>query len=205
MSAWRIGHIKNPCTFRPQAEYAWNNRFDDILKVYRTIYCAREILTCFRELLADFRPNEKAIGEFQKMFGEKPPSAGVVLEEWYDKHVLVSVKIKLKEGALVDIENTDESARLKSKHPSFFAGIGIDEMSIARLRKRDRRVTQYISRLYYDQGKSGIQFRSHTDDGVCTALFEGRALLQSLDKPIRITHDMIEFKQVCVEYNLIVV
>jgi hypothetical protein len=48
----------------------WNHRFDDPRREYRTIYAADKKETCLREVLADLRPDKKAVAEFKKLFGD---------------------------------------------------------------------------------------------------------------------------------------
>jgi RES domain-containing protein len=60
--------------FPPSRFLSWRNRFDHPDKVFRTLYCAEQRQTAFREVLADFRPNAKARAEYRRLHGEELPA-----------------------------------------------------------------------------------------------------------------------------------
>jgi hypothetical protein len=69
----------------------WQHRWDGPQREYRTLYCAESELTCVREVLADLRPNAKAIAELKELFGDDTPAlqgVGEVAAEWRDAHLL---------------------------------------------------------------------------------------------------------------------
>lgn len=202
MSVWRIGYKRSPYSVAPLELYSWNNRFDDYFRKYRTLYCAKDKKTCFRELLADLRPNSKAMVDFKKVFGEDAAPVGVVKREWYEKHALVEATINKHTGSLVNIERLSERLKLMTRHAAFLFNRGIIHLDISELRKKDRAVTQYLSRAYFDEGKAGIRFKSHLDNKECIALFEGRAELVPAGEPIKLTPTLSPFQEVCKEFGL---
>lgn len=205
MANWRIGFRRNPCGFTSYKYYGWHNRYDDILKKYRTVYCAGTKRTCFRELLADFRKNAKAIREYKKLFGTEPEYAGVVLENWYDRRVLVRVRIHLIKGMIVDVENPHERRRFINQKPELLETYGFGHLDTVELRSRNREFTQKMSRYYFDEGKAGIKFRSLLDNHPCIAIFEGRGELKSVGEALPIEPHMREFRDVCAELGLQIV
>ena len=53
----RVGYRLDPTAFTPRDLYAYNHRFDDAQKRFRTLYLTEPPETALREVLADFRPN----------------------------------------------------------------------------------------------------------------------------------------------------
>lgn len=196
MAVWRVGHFKSPCDFTPDHLCAWNHRFDDPLREYRTIYAADKKETCLREVLADLRPNKKALADFNKTFGADPATtdAGKVTRAWRRKHVLAQADIDISSGTMAKIETTavrtDLSRRLKQ------------QLDVETIRGGDRDLTRSISRELYNDGHCGIEFRSRLDKAPCHALFEGRARLEQVGKAVSLADDAAELIAVCQEYNL---
>jgi hypothetical protein len=204
---WRLGHRKNTCDFTPHRLYQWHHRFDDPKRKYRTLYCANRAITCLRELLADLRPNTKAIAEFEELFSDLPEEsltiAGVVSAEWRRAHVLAKAEIQPRGVILVNVESPPEIKRQEKIHHELLQKHGITSLNIARLRSRQRVITQLISRTLYEEGHVGVQFRSRLDQLVCYALFEGRASLQLVDQAIPLTQYHPDLIRVCGEYTLV--
>lgn len=196
MAVWRVGYYKSPCDFTPHHLCAWNHRFDDPRREYRTIYAADKKETCLREVLADLRPNKKALADFAEVFGADPamPDAGKVTQAWRRKHVLARADIEISSGAMARIEapglRAGLSRRLKRR---------VDAETI---HGRDRDFTRAISRELYDGGHCGIAFRSRLDKAPCHALFEGRARLEQTGQAVPLADDVAELIAVCREYGL---
>lgn len=196
MAVWRVGFFASPCEFTPRDLCGWNHRFDDPQREYRTIYAADKKETCLREVLADLKPNKKALADFKKNFGddEALTCAGLVTRAVRRKHVLVQAGIVVSSGAAVDIESAgvlkDLSARLEQT------------LDTARIRGKDRALTRAASRLLYSDGHSGISFRSRLDTLACHALFEGRAHLEQTGKSTPLTDPIPELIAVAREYGL---
>ncbi len=207
MLVWRLAHPRNPCQFVPRRHCSWNNRFDDPQKKYRTLYGARLAITCLRELLADLRPNTKAITEFEHVFGKGggsgPIPAGVVSMQWRRSHVLVSAIPTLRQGRLVAIEAPQQRQRLEALHKPLLKKFGIAALTIATLRTRERPVTRAISRTLYSEGHAGISFTSRLDSKPCYAFFEGRATLQQSGHIIPMTANHPDLIKVCGDYTLV--
>ncbi|MCI0549173.1 MAG: RES domain-containing protein [Candidatus Rokubacteria bacterium] len=195
--------MKAPLDYVPRELSSWHHRFDDPRREYRTLYCADEKLTCLREVLADLRPNAKALAEFASLFGDASLiPAGEISRAWRRQHALAPASIALVGGALVDLDDVPSRERLARRHARLLARHGMRHLDISEVRSRQRPVTQAISRTLYDEGAAGVRFRSNLDDRPCTALFEGRGRLEPAGTPIPLTRDLPELLQVCAEYSL---
>lgn len=207
MAIWRLAHARNPCDFVPRRYCSWNNRFDDPLKKYRTVYGARLAITCLRELLADLRPNAKALAEFGELFGSSaddgPIIAGVVSKQWRRSHVLVPAEAKFTQGRLVAIEAPSIIQQLSERHQKLLKQFGVDALTVATLRSRQRPLTRAFSRTLFESGHAGITFHSRLDGKPCYAYFEGRAALKPVGPVIPLTQNHPDLIKVCGEYTLV--
>jgi hypothetical protein len=203
-AVWRLGHAAAPLAHVPRELCSWNHRFDDPRREYRTLYAADLPITCLREVLADLRPNATALAEFAQFFGDSASiPAGEISRAWRRRHALAPASIALHGGALVDLDDIPSRERLARQHARLLAAHRMQHLDISEVRSRSRPVTQAISRSLYDEGASGVRFRSNLDDQPCMALFEGRGRLEPAGAPIALTRDVPELLQVCAEYSLV--
>lgn len=201
---WRVGWSSTPLDFIPREYCSWQNRFDDPRRRYRTLYVAEQQVTCLREVLADLRPNTKALTDFQEVFGSSPYLiAGEVSWEFRWKRVLAPARIHLLEGDLVNLDEVAVRRRLERRHSAILQQYGMDYLDISEIRSDARIITQTISGSLYDEGAAGIRFRSRLDDLPCIVLFDGRAILSSAGDPLPLTNPIPALLQVCDEYNLV--
>jgi RES domain len=202
---WRLGHRDDPLEFVPRRLCGWHHRWDDPERRYRTIYCAENELTCLREVLADLRPNAKAIAELKELFGEDTRAlrgVGEVAAEWRAAHLLcpalaVSGHRFCDLDAEVELRNELEHALAV-----LLAVHDMDHLDIAQVRSRDRIVTQTVGRILYERAYAGVRFGSNIDDRPCYALFEGRAELEANGEPLELTPDLGPLRRVCDEFGL---
>ena len=188
----------------PRHVYGWANRFDDIERQFRSLYCSAQRLTCLREVLADFRLNTKAIAEFRELFGESAQlPRGKVPLAFRARTVLAGATIHLRDGNLVDIDSVVVRAGLEERLARLLADYGMDHLNIGEIRSEDRAVTQTIARVLYDDGAAGIIFKSKLDDEPCAALFERRAYLASNGVFEPLSGAFPDLLQVCAEYGLV--
>lgn len=205
MPVWRLGHRLAPCDFPPKRFYAWTNRFDDPSHEYRTLYCADKKETCLREVLADLRPDIKAISEFRRLFGsggEEDESFGKVTKGWRRQNVLAQARIEALSGTVVDVENPSVRKSLERRLAEFLKKEGVRHFNPKELRSKKRHVTKCISRALFDDGYAGIKFHSHLDSLPCYALFEFRARLNQLGETIPLHENVPELVAVCKEFSL---
>lgn len=204
MAVWRVGYVASPCDFTPHHLCGWNHRFDDPRREYRTIYAADKKETCLREVLADLRPDKKAVAEFKRLFGDDDSveCAGRVTDTWRAKHVLVQVRISISSGEMADIESAPVLADLSERLERELSTRKLKRLDIARLRSQDRDLTRAASRLLHEDGHAGIDFRSRLDKIPCHALFERRASLAQEGVAIPLSSRFPELLSVCAEYSL---
>lgn len=198
---WRLGHRDAPLDYVPRHLCSWRHRWDDPEREYRTIYCAEAVLTCLREVLADLRPNAKAIAELKELFGEETPAlrgVGEVAAEWRDAHLLCPA-LALSDHEFCDV---DAEVELRNELALLLAIHDMDHLDISQVRSRDRIVTQTVGRTLYERDRAGVRFGSNLDDRPCYALFEGRAELAPNGDALELTPDLEPLRQVCDEFGL---
>lgn len=108
MRVWRLGFLPKPCEFLPRDCCHWNNRFDDPLKEYRTLYCADGKIACFREVFHDLRPEPKARQEFETLFGHDStlPGKGLITSKHLANRAIAQATIvTLANSPLIDVED----------------------------------------------------------------------------------------------------
>jgi hypothetical protein len=154
-------------------------------------------------VLQDLAPNAKAKADFAKLFGASNLIvAGTVPWAWRERKVLAPARIAA-EGPMIDLDDVAVIRALESTLAPLLASKGIAHLDISSLRSRDREVTQHISRTLFDDGASGLRFRSNCDDKPCFVVFEGRGLLEADGPAEPCTEDSPEFLQVCSELGLV--
>ena len=79
---------------------------------------------------------------------------------------------------------------------------GLKQLDAARLRRKDRALTQQVSRLLFDDREAGIKFNSHLDERPCYAFFEFRSHLKPTTPAISLSDEIPELVSVCREYGL---
>jgi hypothetical protein len=189
----------------PRPLCSWRHRWDDPERRYRTIYCAESELTCLREVLADLRPNAKAIAELKELFGDGTPAlrgVGEVAAEWREAHLLCPALV-LSEREFCDLD-AEVELRNELEHEFILLLVEheMDHLDISQVRSRDRIVTQAMSRALYVRGYAGVRFGSNLDDLPCYALFEGRAALHADGDPLELEPDLEPLRRVCDEFGL---
>jgi hypothetical protein len=159
-------------------------------------------------VLADLRPNAKAIAELEALFGGETPAlrgVGEVAAEWRDAHLLCPA-VAVSEHELCRLDAEVELRReLERELVWLLAEHDMDHLDIAQVRSRDRVVTQTVSRALYERWYGGVRFGSNLDDQPCYALFEGRARLEPDGPPFELAPDLEPLRQVCSELGLALV
>ncbi len=186
---WRVGYHLNPTAFTPRDLYAYNHRFDDAQRRFRTLYLAEQPETALREVLADFRPNLAAQQRFLERFGLQS-AADFAVEQvtaaWRRQHVLTAAMIDL-DGPLVDLTEVSARQEVERRHVGLLVDHGLDHLDLHEITTKRRAVTQTIAAELYDRGDAGVRFPSRLDGMACIALFEGRGVVHAVGDPIALT------------------
>jgi hypothetical protein len=203
---WRVGSRGNPLAFTPFELCAWNHRFDDAQRRFRTVYCAERPETSLREVLADFRPNLSAQRAFTEAFGaaalEDLPTAPVTAR-WREEHLLAPAEIVL-DGELIDLTDPAVRADLERRHTSLLIEHGLAHLDLHEITSRRRVVTQTIAADLFDRCNAGaLRFPSRLDGQPALVVFEGRGELVEAGDPVALTDPAPEaLLAVCREWGL---
>jgi hypothetical protein len=203
---WRVGSRGNPFAFTPFELCAWNHRFDDARRRFRTVYCAERPETSLREVLADFRPNLNAQRAFAEAFGaaalEDLPAAPVTAR-WREEHLLAPAEMVL-DGELIDLTDPTVRADLEQRHASLLIEHGLAHLDLHEITSRRRVVTQTIAADLFDRCNAGaLRFPSRLDGQPAFVVFEGRGELVEAGDPVALTDPAPEaLVAVCREWGL---
>lgn len=203
---WRVGHRADPLAFTPHSLCAWNHRFDDEARRFRTIYVAEHAATSLREVLADFRPKRSALGHYRATMGAAGsdlPSTSVTAS-WRRQHVLASVRVQL-DGPVCDLTDVAVRAAVEARHGQLLDDHGMSHLDLHEITSRRRVVTQTIAGALHDRGTAAIRFPSRLDGDACLAIFEGRGSLRAAGDPIALTDPPPQaLTEVAAQWQLIV-
>lgn len=186
---WRVGHHADPLGFPPVELYEFSNRFDDIDRRFRTLYCAEGPETCLREVLADFRPNVGALRRHVERYGPEAAqdfAPQPVTATWRMQHVLAPVVLRL-DGPLVDLLDVPCRQEIEDRHVDLLLEHGLEHLDLREITTGRRVITQTIAADLFDRGASAVRFPSRLDGNACVALFEGRSAAIAAGDAIALT------------------
>jgi RES domain-containing protein len=183
---WRVGYHADPCGFVPGELYAWNYRFDDVERRFRSLYLGELAETCLREVLSDLRPKAAALRRFIDTFGAEAAGdvpAAPVTESWRQQHVLVRARLNLA-GPMIDLCDADQLYEVEQHHVALLDEHELDHLDLSAVTSKQRLITQTIATDLHDRlGAAAIRFPSKHDGSPCVAVFEGRAQVEQTDDP----------------------
>ena len=186
---WRIGYHAGPTGYTPWELYAFNHRFDDRSRRFRTLYVAELPETCLREVLADYRPNLVAQQRHIERFGPEAAedfAPNPITAQWRRQHVLVSVDLHL-DGPLLDLIDLATRLEIEKRHLGLLREYDLEHLDLHEITTQRRVITQTIAAAAYDRGISAVRFPSRLDGGVYVALFEERGSVTVNAAPIALT------------------
>jgi hypothetical protein len=194
---WRIGRGSDPLAVRrPDARTLMSsesgNRFDSPDASYGVLYFSTTLRGCFGETLARFRPSLPMRTLVESDWEERGFMAvGAVPQEWRHRRSAARVEIE-SDWELLDIESRHTHQYLRRELALGLSALGYQDLDVATIRGRDRRVTRLISAWAYlaanDDGDllyGGIRYKSRLDSGwECWAVFEDVPLDPIETRPI---------------------
>lgn len=179
-SVARVGWRADPVSHHPRPDFS--NRFDDRDGRFRTLYVAAQETTALREVLADRRPELRAIAEIQQHRPEDfellrdtlQQTTRPITAEWRREHIVARGRLQA-EGPIADLTNPQDRQQLAVQHADLLAKHQHTQLDLPDAMSSDRTFTRELAARLYDDGYAGVKFRSQYDSQACWALFEGRA------------------------------
>jgi hypothetical protein len=190
----RVGRKPDPWAW-PRWEVAgedgtFGNRWDDAHSTYRVLYGSSQLVACFIETLARFRPDPHVLAELARIEGpEAAPVPGLLPRSWLQGQVVGEASV------LGRFCNVGAAASLGYLHGALAATLvryGIRQLDGAAIRQTaPRRFTQEISSYLYSlsdrRGRprfAGIAYLSRFGDRFRNwAIFERPAARPVIRKP----------------------
>lgn len=193
------------------------NRFDSPSGNFGVRYFATSLDGCFGETLARFRPDpllSEVIGDEWRKLGFM--AVGDIPADWRQRRTAVRVgfpsgghNAKFKDGAqFLDIESVETREAMRSDLAPLLAYYHYDDLDVALVRGRDRRVTRYISQWVFEQADedgdplyAGIRYLSRLNTAwECWAVFDDVEIEELERRPIR--GDDRSYKKIAKLYGL---
>jgi len=174
----------------------FGNRFDDPQGNYRVLYAATQLVSCFIETLARFRPDLSLIAELQEIAGEDDyVPLGTVPSDWCDRRVMGAATVT---GAYADIYSAGWVGYLRQTLASDCVALGIEDLDDSVLQQGEpRRLTQLASLKVNEAGLDGIYYRSrYGHDLENWALFEPFKI-NPYEAPIIVRPDDVDLQEAC--------
>jgi hypothetical protein len=154
------------------------NRFDSAMSNYYVWYCATEPDGCYGETLAPLRPDPKVRSAIKNdedgfmLIGDVPA-------DWRQRRVLTRATFP-PNRPFVDVEAAETRAVLSDELAWVLELVGLDDIDVAAIRSRDRRLTRWISQWVWQKHLDefqpkygGIRFCSKLNtEWECWAVFE---------------------------------
>jgi hypothetical protein len=220
---WRIGRDPDPLAASKSGgssevlKPGTGNRFDSPSGNYGVRYFATNLDGCFGETLARFRPDPllaEVIGDEWRKLGFM--AVGDIPADWRQRRTAVRVgfpnggrNAKFKDSArFLDIESVETREAMRPDLAPLLAYYHYDDLDVALVRGRDRRVTHYISQWVFEQVDddghplyAGIRYLSRLNTGwECWAVFDDVELEELERRPIR--GDDRSYKKIAKLYGL---
>lgn len=186
---YRIARGKKPWEFPDWSRastdsygaHTFGNRFDDPAGEYRVLYAASQLLSCYVETLARFRPDQKLKEELAAIQGEDDfQPIGYIPEDWFDNRYIGRATVK---GRYADLYTAEWVSQLRPHLQSQCIKLGLPELDLSVLMQPEKRIiTQMASNYINELGSfAGIYYSSrYGRDLENWALFEFQATIDPL-------------------------
>lgn len=160
-------------TSNPDGTITFGNRFDDPDGQYRVVYASSEIVGCYVETLARFRPDATLTPELQRIAGEDDfQPLGLIPEKWFENRVIGCAEVR---GKFAEIYTGGWVGHLRSRLSPVCEKLGLGEFDLSvPMQARERIVTQQVSGIVHDLANyAGICYASRFGEDMRNwALFE---------------------------------
>lgn len=180
---WRVARgdpfaLRDPPPPLSLSDRGVGNRFDSAAGNYRVWYFATELEGCYAETLAPLRPDPaviQAIGGDEEGF----MPFGEVAADWRQRRIAVRATFP-EDRPFLDVEASGTRAVLRNKLASVLPMLGLDDVDVAAIRSKDRRLTRIVSQWAWEEHEApgaspyaGIRFCSRLgSEWECWAVFE---------------------------------
>jgi hypothetical protein len=195
---WRVARGPDPLALPPPLEPSdadsplAGNRFDSPTGQYRVLYFGTKLEACFAETLSRLRPQpglREVIGADWTELGFMP--VGAVPADWRHRRLAVRAR-PIGDLPFLDAEAAETLAILRDALAPSLALYGYDDLDVALVRGRDKRVPRAISYWAFRQEShegepqfAGVRYTSRLgDEFECWALFDDVALEELEKRPI---------------------
>jgi hypothetical protein len=182
---YRIARGSNPWAFPDWSKVTidsygartFGSRFDDPAGEYRVLYASSQVLSCYVETLARFRPDYLLKAELAAIKGEDDfQPIGYVSLDWFENRYVGRARAK---GRYADIYTAEWVSQLRPQLQPECRNLGMPEFDLTVLMQAQRRIiTQMASNYINELGSfSGIYYASrYGNDLENWALFESKAV-----------------------------
>ena len=178
---WEYPDWKRAGTDSSSQAHTFGNRFDDPNAEYRVLYASSQLVSCYVEVLARFRPDYALLAELRAMDGEDDyQQVGVIPDEWFESRFIGTAEVG---GNYADLYRPAWVSYLRSRLQPLCVELGLSDFDVSDLIQATKRiVTQRASSIVYDLGAfAGIYYASRHGVGLENwALFEFKAIINPL-------------------------
>jgi hypothetical protein len=178
---WEYPDWKRAGTDSSSQAHTFANRFDDPNAEYRVLYASSQLVCCYVEVLARFRPDYALLAELRDMDGDDDyQQIGIVPDEWFDNRFIGTAEVQ---GNYADLYSPAWVSHLRSRLQPLCIELGLPDFDVSVLIQAAKRiVTQRASSIVNDLGAfAGIYYASRHGLGLENwALFEFKAIINPL-------------------------
>jgi len=178
---WEYPDWKRAGTDSSSLAHTFGNRFDDPNAEYRVLYASSQLVSCYVEVLARFRPDYALLAELRAMDGEDDyQQIGIVPDEWFENRFIGTAEVQ---GNYADLYSPAWVSLLHSRLQPLRVELGLLDFDVSVLMQAAKRIiTQRASGIVNDLGAfAGISYASRHGLGLENwALFEFKAIINPL-------------------------
>ena len=178
---WEYPDWKRAGTDSSSLAHTFGNRFDDPNAEYRVLYASSQLVSCYVEVLARFRPDYALLAELRAMDGEDDyQQIGIVPDEWFENRFIGTAEVQ---GNYADLYSPAWVSHLHSRLQPLCVELGLLDFDVSVLMQAAKRIiTQRASGIVNDLGAfAGISYASRHGLGLENwALFEFKAIINPL-------------------------